>query len=162
MLGSSSARLRGKVSDMQYVYEFEMWRGEEQWLIEPFDISGITQGEDVADACESAADLLRETICDYLMRGEAPPLASFGNELTHDGVRVVVSVDASLDDVEKVSASKAAEMLGVSRGRITAMVQSGLLDGWKDGRNTWITLASVDARLASPRGAGRPKKAVSA
>lgn len=146
---------------MQYTYEFEMWRGEKQWLIEPFGLLGITQGEDVADACESAADLLREIICDYLMKGEKPPSPSFENDLLHDGVRVIVSVDASLNDVDKVSASKAAEILGVSRGRITAMVQSGLLDGWKEGRNAWVTRASVDARLATPHMAGRPKKAVS-
>ncbi len=147
---------------MQYTYEFEMWRGENQWIIESFDIPGITQGEDVADACESAADLLRETVRDYLMENERPPAPTFDNKPIHGGVRVIVSVDASLDDVDKVSATKAAELLGVSRGRITAMVQSGLLDGWREGRNTWITKASVDARLAAPRGAGRPRKAAMA
>lgn len=144
---------------MQYTYEFEMWRGEKEWCIVPFGIAGATQGADVEDACESAADLLRETVQDYLMRGEQPPAPTFDNTPEHGGVRVIVSVDASLDGIEKISASKAAEMLGVSRGRITAMVDSGLLDGWKDGRNSWITKASVKARLAAPRGAGRPKKA---
>ena len=107
---------------MQYTYEFEMWRGEKEWCIVPFGIAGATQGADVEDACESAADLLRETVQDYLMRGEQPPAPTFDNTPEHGGVRVVVSVDASLDGIEKISASKAAEMLGVSRGRITAMV----------------------------------------
>lgn len=147
---------------MQYTYEFEMWRGEKEWCIVPFDIPGATQGADVADACESAADLLRETVQDYILRGEKLPNPSFDNAPVHGGMRVIVSVDASLDGVEKVSASEAAELLGVSRGRITAMVDSGLLDGWKEGRNSWITKESVDARLASPRSAGRPKKAAMA
>ena len=114
---------------------------------------------DVEDVCESAADLLRELAREYLMRGEIPPKATFGHEPSHGGVRLVVSVDATLDDIEKVSAAQAAELLGVSRSRVTAMLHSGLLEGWKDGRNTWVTKASIDARLASPTPAGRPKVA---
>ena len=144
---------------MQYTYEFEMWRGEKEWCIAPFGLPGAPQGTDVEDACESAADLLRELVCDYLMRGEQPPAATFGHEPTHDGVRVVVSVDASLDGIEKASAAEAAEMLGVSRARVTQMVSSGLLDGWKEGRNAYVTIASIEARKAAPVGAGRPKKA---
>ena len=143
---------------MQYTYECELWRGETEWCIEPFGIAGITQGKDVEDACESAADLLRETICDHLLRGEKPPSPSFGNAPQHEGIRVIVSVEASLNNIDKVSASEAATMLGVSRGRITAMAESGLLDAWKDGRNTWVSRASVEARLAHPRKPGRPKK----
>ena len=143
---------------MQYTYEFEMWRGEKEWIIAAFGIGGVTQGVDVEDACDSAADLLRETVRDYLMRGEQPPAPSFDNEPQHGGIRVIVSVDASLDEVDKVSASEAARMLGVSNGRVTAMIDSGLLDGWKDGRNTWVTRDSVEARLAAPRAAGRPRK----
>ena len=119
---------------MQYTYEFEMWRGEFAWIAAPFDLAGITQGE-------------------------IPPKATFGHEPSHGGVRLVVSVDATLDDIEKVSAAQAAELLGVSRSRVTAMLHSGLLEGWKDGRNTWVTKASIDARLASPTPAGRPKVA---
>ena len=144
---------------MQYTYEFEMWRGEFAWIAAPFDLAGITQGVDVEDVCESAADLLRELAREYLMRGEIPPKATFGHEPSHGGVRLVVSVDATLDDIEKVSAAQAAELLGVRRSRVTAMLQSGLLEGWKDGRNTWVTKASIDARLASPTPAGRPKVA---
>lgn len=147
---------------MRYTYEFEMWRGEKEWCIAPFGIPGATQGNSVEDACESAADLLRETVRDRLMSGRPLPAPSFGNEPEHGGVRVIVSVDAALDDVEKVSATRAAELLGVSRGRITAMLDGGQLDGWKEGRNTWVTRASVDARLASPRSAGRPKKTATA
>ncbi len=142
---------------MQYTYEFELWRGEASWCIAPFNLPGATQGDDVEDACESAADLLRETVRDYLMRGQQPPAARFGNEPEHGGVRVIVSVDASLADVERVTASQAADILGVSRPRITAMLSLGLLDGWKEGRNTYVTLASVKARLAHPQPAGRPR-----
>ena len=59
-----------KEQEMQYTYEFEMWRGEFAWIAAPFDLVGITQGVDVEDVCESAADLLRELAREYLMRGE--------------------------------------------------------------------------------------------
>lgn len=147
---------------MQYTYEFEMWHGEKEWCIAPFGIPVITQGCDIEDACDSAADLLRETVRDYLLHGETPPKPTFNNTLQHNGIRVVVSVDASLDDIGKVSASEAARLLGVSRARITTMVSNGLLEGWREGRNSWVTTASIEARLAEPHNAGRPKKALSA
>lgn len=146
-----------KEQEMQYTYEFEMWRGEFAWIAAPFDLVGITQGVDVEDVCESAADLLRELAREYLMRGETPPKATFDHEPSHGGVRLIVSVDVTLDDIEKVSAAQAAELLCVSRSRVTAMLHSGLLEGWKDGRNTWVAKASIDARLASRAPAGRPK-----
>ena len=141
-----------------YTYEFEMWRGENEWCVAPLTLPGATQGVDVEDACESAADLLREIVRDYLIKGEIPPAPTFDNTLEHDGMRIVVSVDASLDDVDKVCATEAARMLNVVPSRITAMIDSGLLDGWRDGRNTWVTKSSVKERLASQRKAGRPKK----
>ena len=111
-----------KEQEMQYTYEFEMWRGEFAWIAAPFDLVGITQGVDVEDVCESAADLLRELAREYLMRGETPPKATFDHEPSHGGVRLIVSVDVTLDDIEKVSAAQAAELLGVSRSRVTAML----------------------------------------
>ncbi|MCI8366492.1 MAG: helix-turn-helix domain-containing protein [Eggerthellaceae bacterium] len=143
---------------MQYTYEFEMWRGERQWCIAPFDFDGATQGEDVGDACESAADWLRETILDRIMAGRPLPTPGFDNQPRHDGVRVIVSVDVSLDQVGRISAAEAARELGLSRPRITAMVNSGKLDGWREGRNLWVTRASVEARKADTPKAGRPKK----
>ena len=147
---------------MQYTYEFEMWRGEFGWIAEPYGLPGITQGDDVDDLCESAADLLRETVRDHIMRGEPLPSATFDNEPAHGGVRLVVSVDAAMADIPRLSAAEAARELGVSRPRVTAMLGSGLLDGWKEGRNTWVTKASIEARKADARKAGRPRKTVAA
>ena len=145
---------------MQYTHEFELRRGENQWIIEAIDLPGcITQGEDVADACDSAADLLREMAWDKLLKGEELTNGTFGHTPQNGGVLVVVSVEATLDSIQKVSASEAARMLEVGRSRITAMLKSGLLEGWRDGRNTWITLDSINARKKDRRMAGRPKKA---
>ena len=148
---------------MQRTYEFELYRGESQWIIEAYDFPlCITQGEDVEDACESAADILKEYMHIALMGDMELPASTFGHDPQNGGVNVIVSVDTTLDAVRKVSASEAARMLGVSRSRITAMVSSHLLSGWRDGRNTWITLDSVEARMADEHPAGRPKKLATA
>lgn len=147
---------------MQYTYEFEMWRGEFGWIAEPFGLNGVTQGENVDDLCESAADLLREIVRDHIMTGQELPAATFDNDPVHGGVRLIVSVNAAMADVPRMSAAEAAHELGVSRPRISAMIRSGLLDGWKEGRNTWVTVASVEARKGDEHKAGRPRKTVTA
>ena len=58
-----------------------------------------------------------------------------------------------------VSAAQAARELGVSAGRVTHMLDAGILDGYRSGRRTYVTEASIAARKASPRDAGRPKRA---
>lgn len=142
-------------------YEFELFEKNNQWCAFPFDLPSATQGNSMQEACESAADFLHEIALDSLVNNRTMPPATFGNKLEHDGERLVVSVSASLADVEKVSAARAAEILGVSRSRITAMLAHGLLEGWRDGRNTWITLNSVNARLEYAPKAGRPPMAAS-
>ena len=143
---------------MQCTYEFELYRGEKHWIIEGFDIDAITEGDDVGDACESAADLIREMMHDALIEGREMPSGFFGHAPTHGGVPVIVSVSTTIEAIPKVSASEAARRLGVTPSRITAMIQSKLLDGWREGRNTWVTLDSVEARKLDIRKPGRPKK----
>lgn len=63
-------------------------------------------------------------------------------------------------DGETVSAAKASRMLGVSAGRVTHMLDSGILDGFRRGRRTYVSVKSIEKRLASNPGAGRPKAAV--
>jgi hypothetical protein len=71
---------------------------------------------------------------------------------------MIVSVDATLDAIKKVSASEASRMLEVSPSRVTHMIRDGLLEAFRDGHKTFVTVASISARLAEPRGAGRPRK----
>lgn len=46
------------------------------------------------------------------------------------------------------------------RGRVTHMLDSGILDGFRRGRRTYVSVKSIEKRLASNPGAGRPKAAV--
>ena len=143
---------------MQYTYEFEVVKNDEWLTAVPFDMPGGTQGKDWEEVALMAAEWLKADIEHRLMHGVAIPKATFGNTPLAGGARVIVSTNASLDKVESVSAAKAARMLEVTPARITHMIRDGLLDAYKDGHNTFVTVASIEARLAEPRKAGRPKK----
>lgn len=109
-----------------------------------------------------AADWLKGELEHRLMTGIPFPEATFGNKPCHGGRVAIVAVDADLDSVETVAASDAADMLGVSRARVSQMLSSGLLEGYRKGRGTFVTLESVKARLAERPKAGRPRKAAMA
>lgn len=142
---------------MLYVYEFEISKGNEMLVAYPFDFEGATQGKDEREVAEMAADWLKLAIEDCLMHGKALPEATFGNEPRHGGRTLIVAVEASLNTVDAVPAHKAAEMLGVSRGRVSQMVSAGLLEGFRKGRDAFVTQDSIDARLRELPKAGRPK-----
>ena len=127
--------------------EFELFESEGYVLAFPFGLEGGTQGTSLEDAAEMAADWLRGTAEDWLIGGVEPPEPSLGNEPEHGGRVILVGVDVSRDAIPTVSASEAADRLGVSRPRITQMLASGALVGWRDGRNTRVTVDSVNARL---------------
>lgn len=132
--------------------EFELFESEGFVLAFPFDIEGATQGTTFEDAAEMAADWLKGMAEHWLMTGEEPPKPTFGNLPQHGGRVILIGVDVSLDAIPSVSASEAASMLGVSRSRITQMLESGALVGWRDGRNTRVTVDSVNARIEERAG----------
>jgi len=143
---------------MQFTYEFEAFE-EDGWIcVYPFDMEGATSGKDRAEAADMAADWLRMEIEHRLMHGIGIPKPSFGNELQKNGYIMIVSVEVSLDTINKVTASKAAEILGVTPARISHMIRDGLLTAFRDGNRTWVTRDSINARLADNRRAGRPRK----
>ena len=141
---------------MFHVYEFEVFESEGWFVALPFGLDGGTQGSSYSEVCALTADWLRMT-CEHLeMSGQAFPQATFGNKPRHGGQIMIVGVDASLDKVRKVSASDAARMLGVSPGRVSQLLGAAQLEGWREGNRTWVTLDSVEARLAEAPKAGRP------
>lgn len=142
---------------MLHVYEFEVFESEGWFLALPFDMDGGTQGATFAEACEMAADWLKTMGEHWAMAGEDAPEATFGNEPEHGGKTVIVAVDAGIDTVKAVSASEAADMLGVSRPRVSQMIKANQLVGFRKGRDTLVTLDSVNARLSDKPKSGRPK-----
>lgn len=58
-----------------------------------------------------------------------------------------------------LTTTDAAELLGVSRARVITLIHLGTLVATKPGRDWQIDPASVEAYKASPRKAGRKKRA---
>lgn len=50
-------------------------------------------------------------------------------------------------------------MLGVSAARVTHMLDSGILQGYRRGRRTYVTVDSIERRIESNPGSGRPRSA---
>ena len=144
---------------MLYIYEFEVFEDKGMLLAFPYDMEGGTQGEDFRDVCESAADWLHAEAEARLLNGVGFPEATFDNEPRNGGRNIIVAVDASKEAICKVSAARAAKMLGVTPGRVSQMISAGILEAFKDddGVHTWVTLNSVEARIAEKPKAGRPK-----
>ncbi len=147
---------------MLHVYEFEVFEGDSGMMLAfPYDMEGGTQGEDLKDVCEAAADWLQMEIEHRSIHDLPFPEATFGNKPKHPGGKtIIVAVNADKGTVRRMTAAEAARRLGVTRGRVSQMVDAGLLDILElDGRK-WVTEDSVNARLDDAPKAGRPKKAV--
>ena len=138
------------------VYEFEVFRSEGFYIAEPYDMEGGTMGETYEELCEMVADWLRGEVEYRDVHGIELPTPTFGNAPRHGGANLVSTVAAGRETVEKVSAAEAARMLGVTPPRVTHMLASNLLEGWREGRNTYVTVDSLNARLADHPRVGRP------
>lgn len=132
------------------------------YSIEFPDLPGcFSDGDDFVDAVDMAADAAKTYVASLMRHGEAIPGPSV-NAVPDGATDVWVSFEADpgyVIDGPVVSAAQAARELGLSAGRVTHMLDAGILEGYRQGRRTWISAASVEARKAEAPKAGRPKKA---
>ena len=142
---------------MFYTYEFEVFKSDGLLVAVPYDMDGGTQGEDWEDLGDMVADWLRGEINYRLMQGKELPPRTFGNKPRKGGTNIVVSVQAGLDTVERVTAADAARMLGVTPGRVSQMLSAGQLIGWRDGHSSYVTRDSLEARMMAGSKVGRPR-----
>lgn len=120
----------------------------------------FTCGDDYRDAAFMAADAARTWVASALRHGEAVP-DYFKADAPDGSERLPVFFEADesyIVDGEVVSAAQAARDLGVSAGRVTQMIDTGLLDAYRNGRRTFVTQESIDRRKADRRGTGRPRR----
>lgn len=82
------------------------------------------------------------------------------SEATRWGLSSTANKDAP--ELELMNVKEAADVLGVSRPCIYAMLRDGILSGGKVGSAQLVTAVSVRERFNSPRAAGRPKKTAAA
>ena len=138
--------------------EFELFEDEDMVLALPFELEGGTEGYDFQDAAAMAADWLRAEAEHWLMSGTEPPKLGLSHASRHGGQVVIIGVSVSLEAIDTVTASEAAELLGVSRPRVTQMIKAGRLEGYTKGHATFVTRASVEARLVERPRPRRPRR----
>ena len=122
----------------------------------------ITFGDDLADAAFMAQDLLATAISAELKEGnEVPQVGKFGHRCPKGGTLMGIATYAEAADLldETMTAQEAADLLGVTRARIYAMVKEGLIRSMKSGSARLVSAQDVMDRFNNPREAGRPKKA---
>lgn len=148
----------------KFVYQAVM-RPEDEggYSVEFPDLPGcFTDGDDYMDAVEMAADAAKTYVASLMLHGERVPAATrHETPEGYESVYVFFEADESyIVRGEVVSAAQAARDLGVSAGRVTHMIDAGLLDGYRSGRRTFVTKESVSRRKSDPRGAGRPRREI--
>lgn len=117
-----------------------------------------TWGATYEEAAMQAADAMRTYVASLLRHGDPVPGATVADPGPGEqSVMVYFETDADyIVEGEVISAAEASRRLGVSAGRVTHMLDSGILEGYRKGRRTYITERSVQARLASGARPGRP------
>lgn len=143
---------------MQYTYEFEIYKNKRQFVAECKDFGIVTQGKNIEQAYEMSEDILKLTIEEYLMNDKPLPNPTYCTQAVNGGLIAVITVDVDIRDIKALTAKEAAKHLGVSTGRISQLVNNGLLEGFKRDGISWITIDSINARLADKPKKGRPSK----
>lgn len=149
----------------RYLFEVELSPEEEGgYSVSVPDLDGCySQGDTLEEALEMAADALMTYIAALLKYGDPVPEPVFGHEVIEGGKVIAISVEVDADYViDAVSPAEAAAMLSVTRGRVSQMMRDGILDSYDIAGERVVDLKSINARLAAPRGAGRPRKNLAA
>lgn len=124
----------------------------------------FSDGETYRETIFMIADAMKTWIASALHHGEV--ISPYRREKVPEGCeRAVIFVETDETYVVEgpfMSAAAAARELGVSAGRITRMLDSGILDGYRSGRRTFIIQESVSRRKQQPHRPGRPRKALEA
>jgi len=144
-----------------FIYEATITKEDGYYHAEFEDIgAAYADGATFEEAIQAAAETLKLVLAEYLDTGLLLPKPKFQLSSV-DVTRVAIAVDVTQEFIEQskcVTASEAANMLGLSKGRITNMINSGVLQAVPYGNDRLVTLASINNRINNPRGAGRPRK----
>jgi excisionase family DNA binding protein len=146
---------------MRYVYEIVISPDDNMYSMEVPDLPGCyTWGDSIEDVLQKAPDALETHVGAYLADSEDVPPATFGHDAGKGQTLAVISFEATAASVgaPHIAARYAAERLGVSKGRVSQLLSEGRLEGYRDGRETMVSEASIERFIANRRGTGRPRK----
>lgn len=162
LTGLEETKRQGKANTMEkYLYEAILYPVDNVYEAAIPELNLITQGNDLADAVFMAQDVLALAISSRLADGEhVPPVGTFKNECregtTLIGIATFAEPTKALEDYMTVQ--EAADVLDISRSRIYAMVNEGILDTKKEGNMRLVSATDVMDVFNNPRMVGRPKK----
>lgn len=141
---------------MRVTGECVLIKDDDGWTAEFPQFGGVsTSGRTRDEALRNAQEVLDLEAIDALEEGKAP-------RMRHVAEVVVMTAEATHEDVERaryVTKSQAAERLGVSRPRVTALVSSGILEVKGFDGAELVSLESLARYIDTPRKAGRPRSA---
>ena len=144
-----------------FVYEATISKNAEGYFAQFEDIgAAYAPGDTLEEVIKAAAETLQLVLAEYLDSGMKLPKPTFRFS-SEDTMRVAVAVEVSQDFIDRtkcVTVTEAAQELGVTKGRISHMLDAGILQALPFGNERLVTLASINARKMAPRGAGRPRK----
>ena len=142
---------------MEYTYRCALTHEGDGWVATFPQLGGYSTGGDTREeALREARDLLTALLCDYAERGEEPPEPGDVTELA------LVTVDVTPETVEEShyeTQAACAELLGVTRARVNALVASGQLESRVFNGRRKVSVESMERWKASARRSGRPAKA---
>ena len=142
---------------MEYTYRCVLTHESDGWVASFPQLGGYsTSGDTREDALREARGLLTALLCDYAERGEEPPEPGDVTELAP------VTVEVTPETVEEShyeTQAACAELLGVTRARVNALVSSGQLDSKVFNGRRKVSIESMNRWKSSARKAGRPAKA---
>lgn len=143
---------------MEYTYTCVLEREDDWWLARFPQLGNyVTQGHTREEALREAHDLLTLLLCGIIEDGEYLP--DPGQLLECSLVTVDITPEV-IEETHYTTQTDAAEMLGVTRARVNALVASGQLDSKEFNGRRKVSLESVNRYAAAERKAGRPKATV--
>lgn len=132
---------------MEYTYRCALTHEGDGWVATFPQLGGYSTGGDTREeALREARDLLAALLCDYAERGEEPP---------EPGDVTPETVEESHYETQ----AACAELLGVTRARVNALVASGQLESRVFNGRRKVSVESMERWKASARRSGRPAKA---
>ena len=149
-----------------YVFQAVMTPGEEGgYDVAVPDLPGcLSYGDTREQAAFEIADAMRTYVA-ALLRDKHPVPSPVFREVEPPEASLIVHFETDesyLVEGEVVSAAEASRRLGISAGRVTHLLDAGMLEGYRRGRRTYVTVESIARRKASAARAGRPRKKTSA
>ncbi|WP_204793802.1 type II toxin-antitoxin system HicB family antitoxin [Olsenella profusa] len=144
----------------RYFYEALLVPRGRRWETSVPELGLVTEGDSMEEAAYRAQDAIALNVSGRLADGEdVPEVGSFGHTCPEGGMTLGILTVAEPGRIfdETMSVQEAADVLGVSRSRIHALLAAGALGSVKVGNARMVSASDVMRRFNTPHAPGRPR-----